>query len=51
MPVAKANVGRVISEGVASGTATDGSQDTSAWALLATDDIIATSDPNALETS
>jgi hypothetical protein len=47
MPVAKVNVGRVIT----TPRATNGSQDTSVWGLLTTDDITATSDPNALETS
>ena len=47
MPVAKVNVGRVI----APPRATNGSQDTSVWGLLTTNDITATSDPNALETT
>ena len=47
MPVAEINVGRVIT----TPRATNGSQDTSVWGLLTTDDIIATSDPNNLETS
>ena len=47
MPVAEINVGRVI----APPRATNGSQDTSVWGLLTTSDIIATSDPNGLETS
>ena len=49
MPVAKVNVGRVIPDNTM--RSLDGSQDTSAWALLTTDDITATSDPNGLETS
>jgi hypothetical protein len=47
MPVAEVNVGRVI----APPRATNGSQDTSVWGLLTTDDIVSTSDPNSLETS
>ena len=47
MPVAEVNVGRVIEPP----RATNGSQDTSVWGLLTTDDITATSDPNGLETS
>lgn len=47
MPVVEVNVGRVIEPP----RATNGSQDTSVWGLLTTDDITATSDPNGLETS
>jgi len=49
MPVAKVNVGRVVPDNTM--RSLDGSQDTSAWALLTTDDITSTDDPNGLETS
>jgi hypothetical protein len=52
MPATKISCGRVIGNGFsADSPAGDGSQDTSAWALLTTDDITATSDPNGLEAS
>jgi hypothetical protein len=52
MPATKISCGRVIGSGVsADSPAGDGSQDTSAWALLTTSDIASTSDPNGLETS
>jgi hypothetical protein len=47
MPVAEVNVGRVIEPP----RATNGSQDTSVWGLLTTNDIASTSDPNGLEVS
>jgi hypothetical protein len=52
MPATKISCGRVIGSGVsADSPAGDGSQDTSAWAILTTSDIASTSDPNNLETS
>lgn len=47
MPVAEINVSRVIEFP----RATNGSQDTSPWKLLTTDDITATTDSESLETS
>lgn len=52
MPATKISCGRVIGSGVsADSPAGDGSQDTSAWSLLTTSDILSTSDPYSLETS